>query len=99
MYDKRFQLKRRPFPATPDDSLYYPATCHEAVLQNLLEAINEDEGIMLVTGEPGVGKTLLAHCLISRLDGDTTTAFLTHSRLADAAALLQAILFDLQLPY
>jgi general secretion pathway protein A len=99
MYEKRFQLKRRPFPATPDDSLYYPATGHESALQALLGAVDNDEGLILLTGEPGTGKTLLAHCVSDRLGPETTTAFLTNSRLADATALLQAILFDLQLPY
>jgi len=99
MYEKRFQLKRRPFPATPDDSLYYPATGHEFALQTLVRAIQEDEGFLLLAGLPGIGKTLLAQCLSERLGADTTTAFLTHSHFADPTALLQAILFDLQLPY
>lgn len=99
MYEKRFHLKRRPFPATPDDSLYYPATGHEAALQTLMRALREDEGLVLLTGAPGIGKTLLAHCLCDRLDAEAATAFLTHSQFADPAALLQAILFDLQLPY
>lgn len=99
MYEKRFQLKRRPFPATPDDSLYYPATGHESALQTLLRGIQEDEGLLLLSGVPGIGKTLLAQCLSDRLGPDTATAFLTNSQLADPTALLQSILFDLALPY
>lgn len=99
MYEKRFGLKRRPFPATPDDTLYYPATGHESALQTLLRGVHEDEGLLLASGPPGIGKTLLAHCLADRLGGEVATAFLTHSQLPDAAALLQSILFDLQLPY
>ncbi|MFO0969055.1 MAG: AAA family ATPase [Gemmataceae bacterium] len=99
MYEQRFQLKRRPFPATPDDSFYYPATGHEQALQSLLRAIQEDEGLILLTGGPGLGKTLLAHCLIERLGRDTPTAFLTHSQFRDASALLQTVLFDLGLDY
>ena len=35
MYELRFGLKRRPFPTTPDGSVYYPATGHEAILGRL----------------------------------------------------------------
>lgn len=99
MYEQRFQLKRRPFPATLDDSLYYPSTGHESALQSLLRGIQDDEGLLLLTAQPGLGKTLIAHCLTERLDSDITTAFLTNSHIPDTAALLQSILFDLQLPY
>jgi type II secretory pathway predicted ATPase ExeA len=94
-----FGLRRRPFPATPDAGSYYPATGHEAVLARLLAGLADGEGVLLVTGQPGTGKTLLCHCLLDRLPAGTTTAFLTNCHLRDRAALLQAILFDLPLPY
>jgi type II secretory pathway predicted ATPase ExeA len=67
MYEQRFGLKRRPFPATPDNALYYPATGHEAALATLVRAIHDEEGLALLTGPPGTGKTLLGHCLSERL--------------------------------
>jgi type II secretory pathway predicted ATPase ExeA len=94
-----FGLRRRPFPATPDAGCYYPATGHEAVLARLLGGLGEGEGVLLVTGQPGAGKTLLCHCLLDRLPAGVTTAFLTNCHVRDRAALLQAILFDLSLPY
>jgi general secretion pathway protein A len=99
MYEKHFGLRRRPFPATPDASLYYPATSHECALAPLLRAINEDEGLALLTGAPGTGKTLLCHCLLERLGTDMTTAFITNSHFPGCTAMLQAILYDLSLPY
>jgi type II secretory pathway predicted ATPase ExeA len=94
-----FGLRRRPFPATPDVGCYYPATSHETALARLVRGLGEGEGPLLVTGVPGVGKTLLCHCLLDRLPAGTNTAFLTNSHLRDRASLLQAILFDLSLPY
>jgi type II secretory pathway predicted ATPase ExeA len=94
-----FGLRRRPFPATPDAGCYYPATGHEGVVSRLLGGLADGEGILLVTGQPGVGKTLLCHCLLDRLPTGATTAFLTNCHFRDRAALLQAILFDLSLPY
>jgi type II secretory pathway predicted ATPase ExeA len=95
----RFGLHRRPFPATPDPACYYPSDGHEQALALLLQGLTDGEGLLLLTGAPGVGKTLLCHCLLERLDPGTTTAFLSNSRFRDRGSLLQAILYDLSLPY
>lgn len=99
MYATHFGLRERPFRATPDPACYYPATSHEQTLARLLQALADDEGMLLLTGEPGTGKTLLGHCLLERLGPGVVSAFLTNSHLGDRAALLQAVLYDLGLPY
>jgi type II secretory pathway predicted ATPase ExeA len=99
MYVTHFGLRQRPFPATPDALFYYPATIHEQALQRLGQALDDGEGMALLTGAPGTGKTLLCHRLIERLDETTAWAFLTNSHLTSRKELLQAILFDLSLPY
>ena len=99
MDSNRFGLKCRPFPPMPDTALYYPAGTHEAGLAALQRGIAQDEGVLLLTGEPGAGKTLLGYILLERLDKDIESAFLTNSHFADRAALLQAILYDLGLDH
>jgi type II secretory pathway predicted ATPase ExeA len=99
MYENHFGLRRRPFRPTPDTDSYYPATTHEVALDCLLQAIQGGEGHVLLTGSPGAGKTLLCHRLIDRLGGDRPTAFVTNTHLSDRTALLQAILYELSLPY
>jgi general secretion pathway protein A len=99
MYETHFGLQRRPFRAIPDTDGYYPATCHERILSRLLQTIREDEGLALVIGEPGTGKTLLGHCLLDRLGDGVNSAFLLNSHFADRASFLQAILYDLSLPH
>ena len=94
-----FGLQGRPFRASPDSAFYYPATTHEMALAGLLQALHEDEGCCLLTSPPGLGKTLLCHCLVERLGPEVTGAFLTNSHLPDRASLFQAILFDFSLPY
>src|SRR5262249_5885044 len=64
-----------------------------------LQAIADDEGLAVLTGAVGTGKTLLCHCLLERLGPQASTAFVTNSHLADRAGLFQAILYDLSLPY
>jgi type II secretory pathway predicted ATPase ExeA len=99
MYPSHFQLRQRPYPATPDPARYYPATSHERAIARLLNALNEGEGVAVLTGEPGTGKTLLCHCLLERLGAEVNAVFLTNSHVGDRAGLLQAILYDLSLPY
>jgi len=99
MYETRFGLRHRPFPATPDTGCYYPATGHEQALAQLLQSVQGDEGFALLVAAPGMGKTLVCHCLLERLGPNVTSAFLTNSHCSDPAALLQAILYDLSLSY
>ncbi|HLJ96713.1 MAG TPA: AAA family ATPase [Gemmataceae bacterium] len=99
MYESHFGLHRRPFAAIADSGDYYPATSHEQALTQLQQAIQDDEGFALLTGEPGTGKTIACHCLLDRLGDAVTDAFLTHSHFPDRASLLQALLYDLGLPH
>ncbi len=99
MYLEHFGLRTRPFRTTPDVDAYYPATTYETSLAQLRQALDEDEGIVLLEGEPGSGKTLMAHLLLEKLPDNWRSAFLTHCRFFGRGDLLQAILFDLGLPY
>jgi type II secretory pathway predicted ATPase ExeA len=99
MIESHFGLCRRPFPATPDLSCYYPATSHERALARLLDGLGDGEGVVLLTAAPGLGKTLLGHILLDRLGENVETSFLIHTHLRDRAGLLQALLFDLSLPH
>jgi general secretion pathway protein A len=99
MHQTRFGLRTRPFPATPDAACYYPATGHERAATRLRQALDEHQGFAVLTGEPGSGKTLLAHRLLADLGGTCATAYVPSSHFASRAALLQAVLYDLALPY
>jgi general secretion pathway protein A len=90
---------RKAFPTTPDRSCVYPATGAETGLARLRAALADGEGFLLCTGPAGTGKTLLVHRLLESLGTDRRSVFLTNSHFPDRAALLQACLFDLSLPY
>ena len=98
MRESHFGLSQRPFRAVADAACYYPATAFEQALSELLRAMTDEESIALVFGGPGTGKTLLCLVLLSRLDEQVASAFLTNSHFAGRAGLLQAILYDLGQP-
>jgi type II secretory pathway predicted ATPase ExeA len=99
MYETHFGLRHRPFRTTPDTRHYYPATAHERALSQVLQGLNDQEGMILLTAEPGVGKTLLGHVILERLGGNVASAFLTNGHFPDRLALIQSILYELAIPH
>ena len=95
----RFGLRCRPFRHIPDTDFYFPAASHEIAIRQLGQGVDDDEGLMLLTGDPGTGKTLIARKLLEEADENTRCVLLTNSHIARNGDLLQAILFDLGLPY
>lgn len=99
MDGSQFGLTHRPFSATADSECYYPATSHERALAKIAAAVLDGEGLALLTGDVGLGKTLICHQLLERLGPEVTAVFLTNTHVRDRAGLLQAVLYDLSLPY
>lgn len=94
-----FGMGARPFRPGPDPTAYYPAAPHEEALTALRQAMAADEPFAVLTGEPGVGKSLVAQVLLERLGDEAITAVITNSHLETRSALLQALLFDSGMSY
>ncbi len=76
MYTKFYALKEKPFEITPDPKFLYLSENHKEALALLTYAVRERRGFTVVTGEVGTGKTTLVQSLLSKLDGNTRTAYL-----------------------
>ncbi|MFO0849989.1 MAG: AAA family ATPase [Gemmataceae bacterium] len=94
-----FGLTRRPFRPTPDTDAYFSAPSHDAALAGLRQAFAARDGLALVDGDPGSGKTLVALKFLEGLDADVPRVLVPAARFARPADLLQAILFDLGAEY
>jgi type II secretory pathway predicted ATPase ExeA len=94
-----FGLDRQPFRPAVDPSAYFPAASHEAARTALAEAFGRRDPIVLIDGADGVGKTIVARKWLEDLVPDVPRAVVPNSRAAHPIELLQAILFDLALPY
>jgi general secretion pathway protein A len=66
-YWKWFALSRNPFDPNSNQELMYWSTQHKQILWELAGAIEYRRGIAVLTGEPGVGKTMLIAALADRL--------------------------------
>lgn len=89
-----FDLDRHPFPPTPDPTAYYYAQGREQEITEIEHCFDARKGIMLVTGEVGLGKsTLLRRLLEVRSHADTTFALVFNTFLQEHE-LLAAICAD-----
>jgi general secretion pathway protein A len=81
LYLNFYGLTREPFGATPDPDFLYLTHGHREALAQLLYAIDERKGFMLLTAEVGTGKTTLLQALRRELDANTAVAYVSNSML------------------
>ncbi len=67
MYATYFGLQSPPFRLTPDTSCFFGEGQRKAILNGLIYALNNGDGIIKVIGEVGSGKTLLSRILEQKL--------------------------------
>ncbi len=99
MYEAYFGLKSRPFPSTPRPDRYFSASAVENSRQTLVRCIERAEGPGLLVGGPGTGKSLLCALLADQFRERFHLVKLDHARFCTRRALLQAVMFELNLPY
>ncbi len=99
MYEKFFALSERPFAVPPLAKRYYPATAIDLARQTLARVVERAEGIGLLTGPAGTGKSLLCQVLAEQIQSQLEVVLLSSGRFSTRRSLLQAILFELKLPY
>lgn len=96
MYYAHFGLSEAPFRITPNTEVFFAGGNRGAILDALIYAISQGEGIIKVTGEVGTGKTMLCNMLQSRLPPQVETVYLAHPSVSPEE-ILHAIAFELQL--
>ena len=98
MYYEFFGLKEAPFRITPDTGFFFSGGERGAILQGLVYAIRQGEGIIKVTGEVGSGKTMLCWMLEQHLPDDIETVYLANPNVKPED-VLPSILAELELPH
>jgi type II secretory pathway predicted ATPase ExeA len=85
--------------AVPRTQFYHPARLIDAALHGIDRAIRRAEGIALVVGSPGTGKSLLLAKVAESVADDFKVALLSGASICTRRALWQSILADLGHPY
>jgi len=94
MFLDYFQLREQPFSVTPDPSYLYPSRTHCQVLDSLAEGILDDRGFLVLTADPGMGKTTLLYQMLEGLQGKARVAFVFQTR-CNSHEFFQYLLSDL----
>lgn len=89
MYLTHFGLSEYPFGITPDTQFACSVASHEEALNTLLLAIHGGEGFVKITGEVGVGKTLLCRRLLAMLGDERVAAYIPNPQLEPRAMLAE----------
>ncbi len=95
MNDELFGLPLAPFSAVPDVNLFVetPGACEAIHL--LTRSLLRDDGIAVLTGEVGVGKTMISKVLADRLSHKLRPLVLSSANFPTRRALYQSVLFSL----
>jgi type II secretory pathway predicted ATPase ExeA len=89
-----FGLRVNPFHVSPDPRFYFPTRSQESALTELLFGVETRQGLMVLTGEAGTGKTTLLNQFLDWLQHrGRSSAYVFHA-LLDPLELLQFILRD-----
>lgn len=87
IYLSFYGFEREPFGVTPDPDFLFMTPGHREALSQLLYAIHERKGFILVTADIGMGKTTLLEALRQELDSTTAVAYVSNSLLPFSAIL------------
>ncbi|HJT19571.1 MAG TPA: AAA family ATPase [Nitrospira sp.] len=96
MYEAFYSLRTKPFALLPDSDFLYAGTTHRAAYSLLEYGLVSQAPFIVLTGDPGMGKTSLLQKLISEHGGKHSIGLVTNARY-DVEHLLPWILLSLGL--
>lgn len=94
-YVEYFGLSERPFGLTPDPFFYFESETHKAALDHLNFFISHREGLAVIYGNVGLGKTTISRIFAASLDSSLYNLALVLNPIMDETELLKEILQEL----
>jgi general secretion pathway protein A len=93
MYEEFYGLCEKPFSLTPDPRYFYRSDCHVNALELVEHGIRRREGVVVITGTSGTGKTTLCRTILEEVDRKTFTSLVLNPYISEED-LLRVILQD-----
>jgi len=90
-----YGLSDRPFQLTPDPRFYFESATHRKAMTYLGYGLAQGEGFIVITGDPGTGKTMLVGRLMATIDRSRLTAINLVSTQLEGQDILQVVAFAL----
>ena len=67
MYEAFYHFQARPFQLTSDPRFFFSSRGHRRAMAYLVYGVHQGEGFIVITGEIGAGKTMLANTLARKM--------------------------------
>ena len=93
LYEAFYGLREQPFALTTDPRFLFMGDAHRRAYEELLTGLRRREGVMLLTGDTGMGKTTLCRAVIEAVGPRTFSALILNPYMSDAE-VLRVILRD-----
>ena len=88
MYREFFRLDDYPFRLTADARYFYMGKGHMQAKAYLKYILHIRDGVAVITGDPGVGKTVLLEDVLAYLEDDIVVAHIKQTQLTTTEFLL-----------
>ncbi len=98
VYKSCYHLQEQPFRLSPDSRFSFGHRSYENARAYLKYAITEGEGIVVVTGAPGTGKTTLISTIFNELDTCFVRAAMLESAQVQSGGLLESVVEAFDMP-
>jgi len=97
VYNEFFGFERAPFNNTPDPAFFFASPSHRQALATMVYGVEQGKGFVMLTGEVGMGKTLLRQTLKKEL-GDSCVVIEIENPWSSPEEVLSAIRMCVNVP-
>jgi type II secretory pathway predicted ATPase ExeA len=91
MIEAYFGLNKAPFRLGSDEEFYFDSSMHARAMAYLKYGLQQSEGIVVLTGDAGVGKTTLVEHFITELENDVVASRLLGTKFEPGEILPQVM--------
>ncbi|MCG7982622.1 MAG: AAA family ATPase [Candidatus Thiodiazotropha lotti] len=98
MFESYYELNDNPFRLSADESFRFAHKNYLKAWSYLSYALEQGEGFVMITGQPGCGKTTLIRDILAQLDKEKTLAINLVTNQLQAEELLRKVALEFGLP-
>ncbi|MEJ2621253.1 MAG: AAA family ATPase [Candidatus Thiodiazotropha sp.] len=98
MFESYYELNENPFRLSADESFRFAHKNYLKAWSYLSYALEQGEGFVMITGQPGCGKTTLIRDIVSQLDAEKNLAINLVTNQLQAEELLRKVALEFGLP-
>jgi general secretion pathway protein A len=99
MYESYYRFRAKPFQLSPDPRFFFSSRGHRRAMAYLEYGVHQGEGFIVITGEIGAGKTMLARTLARNLETQNLVMAQVVSTQLEADDMLRMVAAAFGLPH